>query len=233
MPNHCYNVLKISNDDINKIDALDKAIKNGDGLFQHLRPNPDGENADNWYEWNRENWGTKWDVRKNENCNCDIISYDRDDDILSMSFDTAWCPPIELYNFLHEKGWIIEAYYIEEGDDFMGMYIDGEDTDYNVSEITNKNYFDKLPQDLVDALDLKEIREERLEQMKEEEEEEDNKCESCGDNSNSTFVHPFGNIALCDNCGKNQCPEYKHGKDKLEPCEVCFPESDDKKSDDE
>ena len=173
MPNYCYNVLTISNDDISKIDALDKAIKNGDGLFQHLRPNPDGKNADNWYEWNRKNWGTKWDVTYKEDYGDEIHNYHKDDDTISMNFNTAWCPPIELYNFLHEKGWVIKGYYIEEGVDFMGMYIDGKDTDWEVSEITDKEYFDKLPQDLVDALALEDVRNGRLEDEENEEDDDE------------------------------------------------------------
>jgi hypothetical protein len=173
MPNYCYNVLKISNDDVSKIDALEKAIKNADGVFHHLRPNPDGKNADNWYEWNKENWGTKWDISIAENGYGVSLCYEREgDDTISMTFDTAWCPPFELYNFLYEEDWVIEAYYIEEGMDFMGMYTIGESTDWEVSMITDDDYYNDLPRELIDALDLEYVREQRLEQKREEEEEE-------------------------------------------------------------
>lgn len=41
--------------------------------------------ADNWYDWNVNNWGTKWDAdSKNDSDSKTELSY---------SFDTAWSPP--------------------------------------------------------------------------------------------------------------------------------------------
>ena len=50
--------------------------------------------ADNWYNWNIENWGTKWDVGVS-----DVESYaetelqDEDETSLNYRFDTAWGVP--------------------------------------------------------------------------------------------------------------------------------------------
>jgi len=45
---------------------------------------------------------------------------------ISVSFSSAWEPPIELYETLTEKGWSITGSYYEEGLDFAGIYEEGE-----------------------------------------------------------------------------------------------------------
>lgn len=128
MPNWCRNGLTLSHTDTEKMTNLHNAMKDKKGLFQHLRPNPKGEESDDWYEWNNENWGTKWDVGENDNNN-DYWNYDEDTDY--FNFDTAWSPPSVLYNYLHENGWDITAYYEEEGQDECGEFSNGTWADYS------------------------------------------------------------------------------------------------------
>jgi hypothetical protein len=79
--------------------------------FNHYVPRPPEEEA-NWYEWNCNNWGTKWEVSE------DDVSIDRtDDEKITFNFNTAWSPPIEflrklctIYNKIY-----IECNYIDEG----------------------------------------------------------------------------------------------------------------------
>ena len=47
---------------------------------------PDGRNDDRWYHWCIDNWGTKWDA-------CDKSVDYEDDEILALTFNTAWSPP--------------------------------------------------------------------------------------------------------------------------------------------
>ena len=42
---------------------------------------------DNWYNWSIANWGTKWDA-------CEGCINHNDIDFFSVSFETAWSPPI-------------------------------------------------------------------------------------------------------------------------------------------
>ena len=42
---------------------------------------------DNWYNWSIANWGTKWDA-------CESNIQHNDIDYFTVSFDTAWSPPI-------------------------------------------------------------------------------------------------------------------------------------------
>ena len=49
---------------------------------------PDGKNDDRWYDWNIQNWGTKWDITADS---VDMESYDSEQ--LEIEFSTAWRPP--------------------------------------------------------------------------------------------------------------------------------------------
>jgi len=44
--------------------------------------------SDNWWNWSIANWGTKWDA-------CEPYINNNDINFFSVSFDTAWGPPIE------------------------------------------------------------------------------------------------------------------------------------------
>jgi len=80
-----------------------------------------GEN--NWYDWSVAHWGTKWDT--------DAQNVFYDGETLTLCFDTAWAPPIELYEYLVEQGFSVLADYYEPGMCFAGIYEDGEDRAYD------------------------------------------------------------------------------------------------------
>lgn len=82
----------------------------------------DGEG--NWYAWNNEHWGTKWDA-----CEDSYEIFDtpiktsknagNDPNIqLMLEFDTAWSPPVPIYRKLREicidKGLVLDIVYLEE-----------------------------------------------------------------------------------------------------------------------
>ena len=52
--------------------------------------------TNNWYDWQTTHWGTKWDVDANE------IQSEMDETTVKYTFDTAWGPPIEIYEHLVE-----------------------------------------------------------------------------------------------------------------------------------
>lgn len=74
---------------------------------------------DNWYDWQVANWGTKWDP--------ELIDCDFDGETLSVSFDSAWSPPIAFYEWLVEQGYEVSANYYEPGMDLGGFWTDGND----------------------------------------------------------------------------------------------------------
>jgi hypothetical protein len=96
---------------------------------EHYLPVPkyeDGTVFVDWYMWCVENWGTKWDIGSDNGevrgLNPTIV-----DNEATMSFDSAWSPPIGLYNKLVELGYKVHASYFEPGMAFCGIYTDGYD----------------------------------------------------------------------------------------------------------
>ena len=139
MPNWCDNELRLTNVDVKKIKALVNHLDGGGALFEHLRPNPDPD----WsYSWCCENWGTKWDVTPSD--------YEIDDEYIVITFDSAWSPPVTLYEYLTDNGWAVDARYLEEGCGFCGTYSSELGEDYHDYVITDEESVKKLPQDLIE-----------------------------------------------------------------------------------
>ena len=77
-----------------------------------------------WYEFCVGEWGTKWDARTAD----EDIPYTIEGNVVTIFFDTAWAPPMQIYYALEEMGFIVEATYIEQGMGYIGYYRDGIDT---------------------------------------------------------------------------------------------------------
>ena len=78
---------------------------------------PGGKNDDRWYHWCIHHWGTKWDA-------CDkSIDYE-DDEILALTFNTAWSPPEGIVEKLREKypELTFQCFYDEPGMESAGYY---------------------------------------------------------------------------------------------------------------
>jgi len=158
MPNWCYNTATVYHEDKTKIDGLEQELLKEDAQpFNYLRPNPTGE----WdYAWSCENWGTKWDVS--------MMDWEREDDnTIVMHFDSAWSPPVTLYEFLESEGWSVRAYYHEPGMGFAGRFEDGYDQ-YFEFDYTNREEVEDLPEDIADFAnvwdDLERYEEEQYEE---------------------------------------------------------------------
>ena len=73
-----------------------------------------GKSDDRWFDWNRENWGTKWNADKAEVYVCKY------GDHVQFKFETAWCAPVEILLALRDQypqlqfNWF---YRIEEWED--------------------------------------------------------------------------------------------------------------------
>ena len=78
---------------------------------------PDGKNDDRWYHWCIANWGAKWDVSDLD------IEY-MDDEILELTFSTAWSPPEGVVEKLKEKypDLSFSCFYDEPGMEVAGYY---------------------------------------------------------------------------------------------------------------
>jgi hypothetical protein len=162
MPNWCQNVVYIGNEDKSKLDSIVTELDKGDKaqLFNTILPNPSGE----WdYNWSVENWGCKWDAS--------VYEYSINDvDTLYISFDTAWGPPIALYDFLYQNGYDVEAFYREEGMAFAGWYIDGEDNYYEYGNMTADEIEEQLPEKLDEMFSISQYQRDYEAEQEDEEE---------------------------------------------------------------
>lgn len=137
MPNWCMNNLTISHSDPSMLQRFVDAY-NRKETCQEFLPVPDGYYDDErWYNWCIDNWGTKWDFGKDDYNDPATIEYrmGKKNGFVGVSFNTAWSPPVDLYNHLVDSGFIIRATYFEPGMAFCGIYEDGCD---NYVEYTNK-----------------------------------------------------------------------------------------------
>jgi Ferredoxin-like domain in Api92-like protein len=148
MPNWCDNTLTIegtSEDAIRIMDAFrnnnpfNKIHKCPDELYDQEAHSYGGSDEDrarsdarravlkakygyeSAYDWHCGEWGTKWDV--------DTNVYDETAFSLSVSFDSAWSPPIELYRWInrHYPDVRLTWTYEEGGAGFQGEgYCEGD-----------------------------------------------------------------------------------------------------------
>ena len=163
MPNWCSNTIEIegTKEQINAfVSFLDE--QNGKEWFTFFKPTPPELKEEGWYEWNIENWGTKWncdaqDWVKVENPNADESS-------VTFWFDSAWSPPTALYEFIEATSTLnIKASYNEGGMGFVGEFVDGVDECFNYESLED---LENIPEHLVDEWNLAEQME-----MNEEEDE--------------------------------------------------------------
>lgn len=163
MPNWCYNTVTFEHDDPAMIARVVKAT-NEDALLNEFVPmpeelrsttspsTPNGElikkyGASNRYSWSVDNWSTTWEVSEA------WVDYE-EPNAVSVSFNTAWSPPIQFYHRMRELGFSIDAAYTEEGMGFAGIYQDGEDLCVDLSDI----YDAEDPQKLIDTIENEDLR---------------------------------------------------------------------------
>jgi hypothetical protein len=80
-----------------------------------------------------------------------------EDGRLAMSFDSAWSPPLEFYGKMCDLGFSVRAYYYEGGMCFAGVWEDGYDDFYDLSDCRNSTEVaDTLPAVLDDMFCISE-----------------------------------------------------------------------------
>lgn len=131
MPNWCLNKLTVSHDNPAMLDRFVQAYNKGTVCNEFI-PKPE-DIGDGWYYWCWDNWGTKWDVGAD-------VGTDKEEryglkatvvgNEASCSFDSAWAPPVGLYDVLFELGYNVKASYWEPGMAFCGIWDNGFDHYY-------------------------------------------------------------------------------------------------------
>jgi hypothetical protein len=147
MPNWCWNNLSVSGDEIQLREFVEKSLVSPEENEIHDRtefsfngtyPMPEDLNITkgtqseeekeqailnkakygytDWYEWHCGEWGTKWDA-----CEPEILH--NDINFFSVSFETAWAPPIDWIDNIMENfpDLCFELEYEEPGMCFGGL----------------------------------------------------------------------------------------------------------------
>jgi hypothetical protein len=160
MPNWCNNHLTITGDKKNLdrikfyLEDIEKKDDSSPGIFMALVGRDQSISLTEyehggWYDSNVEYWGCKWDVSYAE------ANINYGDDSITMSFDSAWSPPVRFIERLGELFDVsCELYYEEPGCDFCGKsFFNNEDglieEDYTYNE--GRFYFEK--DEFFDTLD--------------------------------------------------------------------------------
>ena len=128
--------------------------------------NPDEDTSTSWYYWRIANWGTKWDFGKTEYTADEECDWQVDEEgygYVHLRFETAWSPPIGLYEALNALDMTIEAYFFEPGAGFCGQWsnpVEGiidevidihnpSDVPYIISQVFNTEEFYSDTGDLI------------------------------------------------------------------------------------
>jgi len=130
MPNWCLNNLTVEHEDSAMVDRFVNAYNEGKTCNEFL-PMPE-HIGDGWWDWCVNHWGTKWDIGCDNDENHGLKAT-RVGNQITVSFDSAWAPPVGLYNKLVELGYKVEATYFEPGMAFCGIWDNGDDlyTEYS------------------------------------------------------------------------------------------------------
>ena len=181
MPNWCSNTLTLVHEDRKMISRAVKAAQK-DALLNEFVPCPDALNTtvegsygdpaeqaehvakqehnrqtygySSWYDFAIGEWGCKWDI---SNGGSDYkIEKVSDGYSVTLSFDTAWSPPIKFYDKLVELEFKVDAMYYEPGVNYCGQYFDGQDETYELSDLTSEEAQETLPTELDEAFGISE-----------------------------------------------------------------------------
>lgn len=163
MPNWCNNIIEISGEQ-EEIDKLYDFLEKSEGAdwFDFFLPMPK-EKKDEWYEWAIENWGCKW--------NCQAEEWEKNENCIEFRFDSPWGPPIQLYEYISNLGFTLDAKFLEEGVGLVGQFIDGYEESYNY-DISDPDSLDEISDELVEYWDLRSLQEDYLASQEEPEDEE-------------------------------------------------------------
>lgn len=183
MPNYCSNTATFKHADTDQIrkviDAfnqgklldtfvtcppeLRESVKPGENYVERVKAKEEANLNDHgykdWYDWSVDNWGTKWDVGAEGEY--DAAKYTPGQTEVTLSFDSAWSPPLSWYNEMADEfEFEIAAYYLEEGMGFCGKWTN-EDWDAEGYEFESVEDLDDIPDDIIEHWDLRGILESR------------------------------------------------------------------------
>jgi hypothetical protein len=177
MPNWCNNNLTLQHEDPAMIKRAADALERGEFLQEFIpvpeqlkivagcvgdpveqakleadtKRNQEELGYDNWYDFQVNEWGTKWDVGGDSQT--DIHP---DGKMLHTYFDSAWSPPVAAYEKLTAMGFTVGAMYYEGGMAYAGVWEDGVDDYYDLGGMNSQQVIDELPVELDEAFGISE-----------------------------------------------------------------------------
>jgi hypothetical protein len=189
MPNWCNNVVELYHEDVEMINRAKDAFKRGEFLNEFIpvpadlnitagslgntdeqkeleakqAANLEKHGYSTWYDFCVNEWGTKWDVGGD-----DAILNEDNTNALTLTFDSAWAPPINAYEKLEELGFQVKAYYYEPGMTFCGIYEDGDDNYYDFGGMNSETVVDAVGEELNEMFGISECMAEWEEENEEE-----------------------------------------------------------------
>jgi hypothetical protein len=130
MPNWCSNRATITGPSPVIEEIRLKLTQDDPELLAWMVPQPKFEGDQDWYMWNVNNWGTKWDIS-------DVYIDNDEPDSIEFSFSSAWAPPVEAFTtWAFADGRVqFSLEYWEPGCGFVGVttfdgeYLDTDDVD--------------------------------------------------------------------------------------------------------
>lgn len=112
---------------------------------------------ESWYDFCIHEWGTKWEIRPDQiDSNVEENIEDGANYHLALSFDSAWAPPIGIYDRLLDEGFSVRASYYEPGAEFCGIWEDGYDDCRPYSGATSKTVRNVVGSELDDIWGISE-----------------------------------------------------------------------------
>lgn len=192
MPNWCNNYAEIHGPKAT-IKALHDAMtrESDPKFFGYMRPEPDYDKVEvlptfpgivgnnepvkkesAWWDWRVQNWGTKWELGDDEmQSNFTYEEGSTDYAVIKGSFDTAWSPACDAFQFFadNNEGVEVTVYYYESGMGFCGIYdTQGGDDYYDISGMNSETVKDLIPETLDEMFGISECMAEYEEQDKDE-----------------------------------------------------------------
>ena len=179
MPNWCENSLILRCNDPVQIQRAVKAY-NETRLLSEYIPEPDYmttpvyptfpeivgndsavDPSSAWYDWRIQNWGTKWDVGRDGDCeDLDFIEISETQTEVTLSFVSAWSPPVKAMKAFEAAGFSVDLYYYEGNMCFCGLYsTDGGDQCYHIPD-TAAEIRETIPDEINDLFGISESCEE-------------------------------------------------------------------------
>ena len=147
MPNWCDNKLKVTHEDFAFIDKFVGAYMNNK-LCSYFLPPTEEDTAD----WRVANWGQKWDIGPGKDEEYGLYPTIVDNEV-SVTFTSAWAPPLGVYERLVVLGFDVQASYFEPGMSFAGIWDNGTDESY-------EGNLRDFPQKLIDLFGMEEYNKE-------------------------------------------------------------------------